>query len=238
MNVVNSDGQRASDNTVVQPAPVVPITDRLKPRQTGTGAMRGQQTIVADNNAKLVMGNVPDTQNAFGETFYDSTGTRRMLFGTYPDGEVKAKLSQPSYDVLTATDAQLIWSSDFNTFKITDKPSYTFPAIASVGAFASEYQYASFPHNLLNRVPAFLVYARLPKSTEPQFNNFPPFYYTPIESQFGSVDSTSTSIFNLFYVGVDETSIYVSRESTNGDAVAHAASEISIVIYILSETAN
>ncbi len=68
-----------------------------------------------------------------GLTAYDSDGTRRLLGGTYPDGTVKIKLSQRGHDVATATDNQLIWSSDFNMFKIVSTGTFTVPALDAAG---------------------------------------------------------------------------------------------------------
>lgn len=45
----------------------------------------------------------------------------RLLIGQTPEGDIKMRLSQPTYDVLTATDDQLIWDSDRNAFKIVYK---------------------------------------------------------------------------------------------------------------------
>lgn len=69
--------------------------------------------------------------NASGLVAYDTDETRRLLAGTYPGGSVKIKLSQIGHDVVTATDDQLIWSSDFNMFKIAKTGVATVPAIAA-----------------------------------------------------------------------------------------------------------
>lgn len=66
-----------------------------------------------------------------GLTAYDSSGTRRLLAGTYPDGNIKIKLSQTGYDVATATDDQLIWSSDFNMLKIVKTGTLNVPAVSA-----------------------------------------------------------------------------------------------------------
>lgn len=133
MKIVDINGNSyRKDSDVLDTVPLeTRISERVKPRQVGSGTMRGAQIIPSDAKAKLVNGYVPDTQDAFGQTFYDSDGVRRMLFGNYPDGNVKAKLSQEGYDVLTATDDQLIWSSDFNSFKIVESGTATIPANAA-----------------------------------------------------------------------------------------------------------
>lgn len=60
----------------------------------------------------------------------DDTGTNRLLQGYQKDGfdngNVGIKLSQPDIDVLTAADNELIWSSDFNSFKIVDVVTFNF----------------------------------------------------------------------------------------------------------------
>lgn len=52
----------------------------------------------------------------------DDAGTQRLLLGYqkegFSNGSMGVKLSQEGVDVLDATSEQLIWSSDFNSFKI------------------------------------------------------------------------------------------------------------------------
>lgn len=65
----------------------------------------------------------------------DDAGTPRLLIGYQQDGfsngNVGVKLSQENVDVSAATDDQLIWSSDFNMFKITHTGTATIPSAAA-----------------------------------------------------------------------------------------------------------
>lgn len=122
------------------------------PYKVASGTMRGTQNVgdggvkidsahnrieVGANNVKVLLGDSSDQDNTTGFSFIDSTNTRRILIGTFPDGSVKAKLSQPGYDVATATDDQLIWSSDFNSFKIVETGSTSIQGSSSSVSFAS-----------------------------------------------------------------------------------------------------
>lgn len=95
-------------------------------------------------------------QSSDGLTYFDlDVGKRivindgvanRLLLGKDDAGVVKMKLSQPTYDVLTTTDDKLVWSSDFNMFKIvstvTGSHTVTAGEVVALGATFS------FAHNL------------------------------------------------------------------------------------------
>lgn len=86
----------------------------------------------------------------------DDSGKERLLIGYqqggFENGDVGGKLSQEGVSVLTATGDQLIWSTDFNSFKIVDSGPITIPAHTFTSGAA---QYAggtgpinSIPHGL------------------------------------------------------------------------------------------
>ena len=120
-----------------------------------TGNLRGTQGVgygsvkidgankrisVGSDQASLILGDQSSTDNSFGLSVSDGTYPR-LLAGEYPDGSIKIKLSQAGYDVNTATDDQLIWSSDFNMFKIAATGTATVPALGaapSSDAFTAE----------------------------------------------------------------------------------------------------
>ena len=64
-----------SGNDSLDSLPVVtPEEQRLKPRLTGTGAQRGQQTLVGNDGSKIVYGILPDDEG-FCIAFYNSDGS-------------------------------------------------------------------------------------------------------------------------------------------------------------------
>ena len=70
----------------------------------------------------------------------DDTAVNRILL----DSENGLfKLSQPTYDVETASDNQLIWSSEFNIFKISKYDEFTITPSGTTGGY--DYNYT---HNL------------------------------------------------------------------------------------------
>lgn len=95
---------------------------------------------VTNKNLVTVGRDTTSDNTTIGLTSYDGTGTRRLLAGTYPDGSVKIKLSQDTYDVATATDDQLIWSSDFNMFKIVKTGTLSIPSIPVANPPGSYFQ--------------------------------------------------------------------------------------------------
>lgn len=113
------------------------------------------------NQPLAILGRDNSTNSTSGLTIYDSTNTRRMLGGQYPDGNIKIALSQSGFDVATATDDQLIWSSDFNAFKIvlTGEAIITVPNPQGTD-FSSQ---KVVTHNL-GYIPSYLVYVSPPAS--------------------------------------------------------------------------
>ncbi len=95
----------------------------------------------SSGNTFVTLGKGTDGGTTTGLTIYDGDNTRRLLGGQFPDGQVKIKLSQIGYDVAFATDDQLIWSSDFNMFKIVDDGSIplSFTATGANGELITAY---------------------------------------------------------------------------------------------------
>lgn len=168
----------------------------------------------------------------------DDSGTPRLLegfqLGGFSNGDVGIKLSQPGQDVTTATDNQLIWSSDFNMFKIVDSgtteviysfPEHTAPSSGSEGSGTT-----TIVHDL-GYVPGIVAFMDSGSA------------YTPISS--GSVleasVASSASVFRVFNIAVDSTYLYfsVARSfSAVTDTVIAQSGTINIKYYLVRETAN
>lgn len=76
------------------------------------------------------------------QIFKDDTGTRRVLLGKGKNGFYGLKVSEEGVDVWDATDAQLIFNSDQNVFKIVDEGT------TSLGSDGSPVQTVEITHNL------------------------------------------------------------------------------------------
>ena len=80
----------------------------------------------------------------------------RLLIGKDSSGAIKIKLSQIGQDVLSAADKDMIFSSDFNMFKILESGTVTVTKAASA---TSKFETVSFAEDYGNP-PAFLVYVQ------------------------------------------------------------------------------
>jgi hypothetical protein len=213
------------------------------PYKVASGTMRGTQDIgtggvkidsahnrieVSANNAKLLLGDGSDQDNTTGFTFFDSTNTRRMLFGTYPDGSVKAKLSQPNKDVATATDDELIWSSDFNLFKIVD--IVTVPLSVTIDPVNAKLASFSTPHGL-TFTPAYVAFITI----DPAFAALSSVGTTNGPNPFMIVGTSGADVafFGVFEVTVDATNInFAASIGVTGTGTY----SFSAKVYLLRET--
>ena len=175
-------------------------------------------------NKKLAsLGRDTSTTNAVtGLTAYDGTGTRRLHAGTFPDGSVKVKLSQTTHDVATATDDQLIWSSDFNMFKIKAPEITTLVTLATGGTYS-----ITVPHTIGGR-PAVLAYVEL-TSSPGQFVQLP---YTIV-----NVSGTAVGFSGIAQYVVTDTDIRFVVSVDNSIA-ALVAGSWNFKYYLMVETAS
>lgn len=115
----NMDDKPKAKYNSVKDVPLTSVQDRVQPRQVGTGAMRGAQTIVNPaDGSKIVLGKVPGAADEFGISYidgdgtlvfkfngvtlfmYDSvTGDNTIQFGRLPDGTVNLAIAKEGYTV-------------------------------------------------------------------------------------------------------------------------------------------
>lgn len=218
-------------------------SDRVQPRQVASGVTRGTQFVgygsvkidganerisVGENNeANLILGDQSDSNSNFGFSVSDGSHPR-FLGGKFPDGNIKIKLSQVGYDVSTATDDQLIWSSDFNMFKIvrTGAASITPPSSWTSMSTIS----VPIPHAQLT-TPAVSVYVTNPNLsflgyTSPGLANLPSSIFL----------NTSGSL--LYSASkVDETNLYIELTNVTGLTTGWEVYTWTYKYYIMKETA-
>lgn len=189
----------------------------------------------SQGNNLVLLGNTPGTSPTNGLTVYDSKHVRRLLAGSYPDGDIKIKLSQSGFDVATATDDQLIWSSDFNMFKIVQSGTAVIPALTGVTGTGVLATVNAF-HNL-GHAPSFLAYGT-------DFNNNIqqlPFWYNQLFTLIPSIDATLMTPYGYVYAisKVDRIvfnlAAYGSNSTLDGP---FSSNEINIKYYLLQETAG
>lgn len=229
---------------------VVTESQRVIPREVQSGASRGTQIVVGDN--KRIENGVLSSNNGFGSglfsndspvvkvatsedssglTVYDSSNTKRLFGGVFPDGNVKIKLSQDDKDVMTATDDELIWSSDFNTFKIVKIGTGQAPSVTTSLDGTNTYfgfNSNSYAHNL-GFVPVCLAFIQ-------DSGNYLPL---PLTSNYtlgpsGGIGSISYRII------VSDTSVIITTIVVDygGSAGATTTSALNVKYYLLRETAN
>jgi hypothetical protein len=136
-------------------AGVISVGDWLKigSLETGNGLA------LYETNGNLILDIVQDEKGRARLGITDSSNKKRLVAGRFPDGNVKMKLSQDTYEVDTAEDDKLIWSSDFNSFKIVGT------GVATVGAaLAGGTNFTTVSHNL-GYVPIVLAHLNGPDSS-------------------------------------------------------------------------
>lgn len=96
-------------------------SDRIQPRQVGTGVMRGTQRIVNTDGSYITLGEVPDDSGDFGIAFFNAddelvskdtgateyvydlnTGKNIVQFKKLPDGTFGLAIAKSGYDISEA----------------------------------------------------------------------------------------------------------------------------------------
>lgn len=253
-NDSGSSGKIISSSNIVQSKSIGDLVqDRVLPRQISTGSTRGTQTVgygsvkidgsnnridLEANDTRVIIGDVSDTNDVTGLGFYDNTNTLRLLGGTFPDGSVKIKLSQDGKDVSTASDDELIWSSDFNLFKIISSDT------ASGETTDASPDLAITVLHDLGEVPGVIVFAQPPStslfapltvfpSSAGGYVPVPLYLYT--QTTIGGSDA-SVILFSITYE-VNETSL-ILRAHQGVTGLATSTFPVSFRYYILKETAK
>lgn len=157
----------------------------------------------------------------------DSTNNR-LLFGLDDDDNIKIKLSQSGYDVITATDDQLIWSSDFNSFKIVSVGSGSISGIDNSASALWAVNTTTIAHNL-GYVPGIISYVTGSNT----------YFPTRERTMPAPVNFSSALAFpwaEYIDAHVDETNVYI-RYNVCGSNNASGRSA-SYKYYLLRETAT
>lgn len=180
------------------------------------------------NDLRIIAGKTPTED--YGLAVYDDTDTMRLLAGKYSNGGIKIKLSQTGYDVTTATDNQLIWSSDFNMFKIIQTGTVSTSAFDVVASSYDSSQVTVDISSLgLSDPPIIMSFVQDGATLRPV-----PYTYLP---SFGVTAGHIVHIQMVTYEGISQAStLYftTTRFNASGGTVSQAVTTYRY--YILAET--
>jgi len=165
------------------------------------------------------------------QIFKDDTGMRRVLAGRGPDGFYGFKVSKDGFDVYTATNENLLFSSsNQSVFNVVDDGTLTSAdlTIAAPGAgnFDQDTATTSAAHGL-SYVPAILAFVQ--NTSE----------YVPVPYTFYTGTGT-TGQWVTVSARVDATNVYLVVDSViaGGSGISYPAGTFSLKYYLLQETAN
>lgn len=156
----------------------------------------------------------------------DEDGTQRFLASAE-----SIKLSQSGFDVETATDSQLVFSSEFNLFKIVMKGTYSDSNSYSVsnpgvGNYDSDsFTIATIPHNLGYR-PGFIVYATGGTGD----------VLLPSSILIGG--GSSNAAWHSKYAYVDDTNLYINLTIMTTGGSSSSTGTVVYKYYLLRETTD
>ena len=157
------------------------------------------------------------------QIFKDDTGTRRVLLGKGADGFYGLKVSPPGVDVYTATDAQLVFNSDQNIFKIVASDTGTVTT-SGHGNFTTV-----IPHGL-SFTPALIAYANYPSGSATAYNPVPLILYNAVGGADTQLEPAITATVIVDDVNVTLFVAKITSASFDGD--------YTFKYYLLQETAN
>lgn len=156
-------------------------------------------------------------------------GVNKALFGFLEDGTFGLKVAKPGFDVLTASDDDLIFNSAQNVFKIVDSGNIVLPA-ASLNTGGANYGFnvgatTSIAHGL-SYTPAVIAFVN---------DGTGGFVLMPWEFQNGTTSGSFSR--GTYRIAIDGTNIYGVSEIW-GYNVNTSIAASSAKYYLLQETAN
>lgn len=190
--------------------PIEPVDTRVLARQIVSSNARGEQQLGSPNI-------VSDSGNSRIRVSDDTTN--RVIMGNIGVDLWGLKVSKPGKDVLTAVDADLIFNSQNNAFKIISSDTLSITAPGSVNTAT-----VTIVHNL-GFVPAFLayllfggVYYQLPFTAYSDYSGVAANSWIPTFWMNGTADSTNFKVTvgsNGFTGGVYSVKYYLLQETAN-----------------------
>lgn len=163
----------------------------------------------------------------------DDAGIQRLLIGYqqngFSNGSVGVKLSQEGTDVLGATSDELIWSTEFNNFKILEK--VVVPLDVVLTGTGSKTASATVSHGY-SFTPSYIAFITI----DPLIIALSPLSNVNGPNPFLIMGTASPLVvYGFFQVGVDATDITFSAQVAVGGS---ATLSNSATVYLLRETAT
>lgn len=210
---------------------------RTLPRQLSTGSTRGTQNVgyggvaidgsnnrisVTVDQTQVLIGDINDTTDVQGFGVSDNDGTLRLLAGRFSDGAVQIALSQPGIDVSTANSDQMIWSSDFNMFKIVQTSTATI-------THSTELDKVTTVYHGLGYTPVAFAYIEIN-------SGLPGVGITRLPLPYSVMDTSTGTITRQVSFYVTDNNLYIEEKAQTGFNVYSSTNIIRY--YLMRETAG
>lgn len=195
------------------------VTNRLA---HGTTQNQNSGEIAEDDGLKFLERQIIAKQDGFN----------KAAFGFYGDAnKFGLKVAQDGFDVLTASDSQLIFNSEQNSFKILSYGGGSIPV--SNPMTPSQVITATGFHNL-GFTPAFIAFGNIPTGGgyigAGQLTNLPAHVYGTVGASFGQIAA-------FMQMRVDDTALYIDVINPSAINVPNLGSPWRFTYYLLQETA-
>lgn len=194
----------------------------------------GQQ--IFNSNGTLIAQFGEQTDGSVNLKFFDSNGIGLAQFGQFANGDIALKVAKAGTEVGTASNANLIFNSEFDMFKIVQTGVTTIPS-GSTGSTNSSTSVV-VAHNL-GFAPAFLAYTVDPVSGA--FTQMPYFAQVgTIQRNFSSPNNGLLLSTNQYIYGLADTAnITFSNIFANANYPStYSVSSQQVRYYLLQETAD
>lgn len=218
-------------------SPTPNVADKLNPGSQGAiGSLSTVfQTPGAQNPARIAFKN-----NII--ISYDENNVPNAIIGFNADlSTTVIKIAQPGINVLTATDSQLVFNSEQDTFKIIDKGSGEIPSFTTNGS-GNGSTILEIPHGQTFE-PIVDVYVQaqfvnIASSTIVSSSYIPLPILGQTGTNFGYVffdtDESTIEALNISF-GVDETNIYIQAVDKGGNP-GQTLAPIPVTYFVRQET--
>ena len=167
--------------------------------------------------------------------FFDSSGVGLAQFGNFPDGSTALKVAKAGIEVSTAPDAQLIFNSNQDVFKIVKTGTLFLPHCSytqtGTNQWLSGFNSSQVAHNL-GFTPIIIAV------TATSYGQYFPIPYTS-----GGVGSFNNVSWESVSVSTDGTNVYAQVDATGfsgtlAGTFTFSSNDYTIKYYLLQETAN
>jgi hypothetical protein len=167
------------------------------------------------------------------EIFKDDTGTRRVLLGKGADGFYGLKVSKPSFDVYDTGDGNLVFNSDQNVFKISQRTRI----LTSTGF---SFSCPSFDVMVVDQVDSYTHGLGFTPQINGSIVDTNGYFPIPFTSQTDAATGVLLTVTCQAFADATYVSTYVQAAIMNfsGTPVTGNIGAYDFRLYLLRETAN